>query len=259
MIGQYIPTSLTSSPQSGAAKPVIMTTVANEAGTAVGFEFASSAAGAAALQYAGGDSHDTATLGEAAAVFFNSGRGDSLAKDARMYPVNATSTDGLRSTLETMATDGLWRCGVQDNAVALAEAGGTVFLAQWLVAAKYPSNAGVDYCQSGGHVCHEDDIYVLFGTTPSAQANAALSSLTKQMQTRFAAFARSGVPAAKGRGNTPWPSVKCSGALNMLTLGEPGDTTATGARSSIVQSQRPAACVNSWGTVVKYDWQLFPA
>jgi carboxylesterase type B len=150
MLGSYIPQSIEKGAKTN--KPIIFTSLANEAGSIASYTYKASAVGA--LQLTSMYSGAGITLGTALDTVFNDGRGQTLATLSTAYPVSKYA-DGLRTTYETIVTDGLWRCATQNTAETLAKAGSHVWLAQWNVGSTYLSNVDADYCTEDGHVCHE--------------------------------------------------------------------------------------------------------
>lgn len=90
--------------------------------------------------------------------------------------------------------------------------------------------------------------YLIFGTTPSP--TSAQQAASTQMQSRLAAFARTGSPNAAGYAT--WSRVTSASRLNMLHYASSGD-------SSLVDVQHAAQCAprSMWGSKIKYDWQMY--
>lgn len=250
--GSWMTSAIEKQPESafvGANKRIILTSIVNEAGAAVGQLFGRSTANATNLQYQFANA--TFQLPAALDLFFNQNRGQLMMAHAAYQQEEkslATTEDGLRSMLETSATDGLWRCSTQHNARQLA-AHGDVWLAEHKLGYAYPSNADIDYCQDAGKHCHEDDIYLIFGTLP-ANANVAQQTFSKELRSRYGNFIRSGDPNAAGF--EIWEKVDQSGdKLNMLQGGSQIDGSST-----ISSAQRSQIC-SAWGQDFKFDWQLY--
>lgn len=228
----------------------MLSTVSNEAGSVVGSYFEPTASNAKTLTLAG--QGVDLPIAQAAGIFFNNGRGDTLAATPG-YAENATSVgpnDGLRTLFEGMATDGLWRCAVQRQALRLQSAGHQIYLAQHSLGSTYVSNTQIDYCLKPGVVCHEDDITMIFGTLPSG-ATSAQRAASKELRARYGSFLRSGNPNASGYAT--WSSPSSTTSLRMLSLGG-GKNGA----STVVQQQRLQTCGSGmWGQKVKFDWQLY--
>ncbi|KAE8257907.1 hypothetical protein A4X13_0g2039 [Tilletia indica] len=255
-LGKYIPRSL----ERGLVlktvtlnKAVLFSTVKNEAGTQAGTIFEPTAAGATTLTIrANGFPVDFTT---AASLIFNAGRGVKAAQSP-VYAFNAmgSAADSLRAQVELLGTDGLWRCAVQTNAINAQKSGAKVYLAQTNVGSTYPSNADVDYCQKSGIVCHEDDIFLIFGTIPSS-ASTAVKAVSAEWQARLGAFVKTGSPNTNNFGG--WNAVGGASALNLLVFGADTNT----GKSQIQQQQRKGVCGPSgiWGSTVQFDWQLYHA
>ncbi|QRW02175.1 Carboxylesterase family [Ceratobasidium sp. AG-Ba] len=146
--------------------------------------------------------------------------------------------DEARAALTQLFTDALWRCPSWTFSRSWASKGGKVFTGVFQLGATYPSNQNVAYC--AGKACHEDDIYILFGTTPSP--TPAQTALTQEIQARYSAFMRTGNPNAASRAS--WAQ---SGSADVaaLKLGGSGN-------------QPAEACDPSfWGNAVPYDYQIF--
>ncbi|CAO1614742.1 unnamed protein product [Parajaminaea phylloscopi] len=235
----------------GAGKKLLLSTISNEAGAAVGNLFYKTAPQATDLGYAYAD-NVTFPLAGALDLFFNQGRGDAMMGSstyAQEQQSLAGQDDGLRSMLETGATDGLWRCSTQNNARRLAQHG-QVWLAEHMLGYTYPSNAGIDYCMDATKHCHEDDIYLIFGTLPS-DATQAQQAFSQELRARWGTFVHSGSPNAASY--TQWSAIDGStGSLNMLL----GGSGANGS-STMAQQQRPEVCGALWGSTVRFDWQMY--
>lgn len=238
-------------------KKVIFTTIANEAGSAVGNLFAPTPARASQLTY--GDS--SMSFGGASSLFFNNGRGDKVAAESyysRMQQANANRSDGLRGAVEAGATDGLWRCSTQRTAVSLAQAsvgkaGSQVWLAQHLLGSTYVSNTANSYCgASNGRWCHEDDLYMLFGNLPKG-ATPAQVAVSRELRARYGSFIRTGNPNAKGYAK--WSAVDSkSGTAQPYVLRAGGGANGS---STVTQGQRGGGGCSMWGSAVQFDWQMY--
>ncbi|KIR28114.1 hypothetical protein I309_03111 [Cryptococcus deuterogattii LA55] len=78
--------------------------------------------------------------------------------------------DTFRETFERAVTDGTWKCPNRDAALKWKEAGGKIWVGEWMQGVSYPDNDS-GYCQKTGVVCHEDDIYPTFGTASSTSTS----------------------------------------------------------------------------------------
>ena len=168
----------------------------------------------------------------------DAGRAAILANTS-FYPFSQSDTD-VRPVFAVIATDEVWRCPAGTLAQAWATRGGTAYVGGFTLGATYPGNGDFAACTSGG-VCHQDDIFIVFGTTPNP--SAAQSSLTNEVQARWSAFMRGNAPNVSGK--PAWNPVASSGSVNVLNLG---------GTSPIAEG----ACAPSfWGASVKYDYQVY--
>ena len=76
------------------------------------------------------------------------------ASDVREEGDTDDEDDSMRATLERISTDAVWRCPNRDVAGLWAQAGGDVWLGEWVEGFTYPDNEG-SYCQGEGVVCHQ--------------------------------------------------------------------------------------------------------
>lgn len=160
--------------------------------------------------------------------------------NSSFYPYSQSDPD-VRPLYAVMGTDQTWRCPGYTLARAWAARGGTAYVGEFTLGATYPGNELFAGCGSGG-VCHQDDIFIVFGTTPNP--SAAQSALTVEAQARWSAFMRGNAPSVSGK--PTWNSVSSSGTVNVLNLG---------GTSTIAEG----ACTTSyWGNVVEYDYQMYP-
>ncbi|KAL1744358.1 Alpha/Beta hydrolase protein [Schizophyllum fasciatum] len=216
---------LTSSPFPSVSKPLLLSTVANEAAPTIFGNMP-----VLTRQYF----HDVA------AASYGDARTDALANST--YYALPDGDNDIRGVLERIGTDSIWRCPAWTLARLWAGAGADAYVGVYTVGATYPSNAGVSECKSGGMVCHEDDIYIVFGTTPSP--SGAQAALTKEVQARYKAFMKNGRP--NGGGYAKWKKAT-SGDVRALNLGGT-DAIAVGACDP-----------GFWGKAVEYDYQVYDA
>lgn len=66
-----------------------------------------------------------------------------------------------REQLEPLATDELWKCPSWTFARNWAQNGGTAYVGLYTVGATYPPNTQVPFCEQEGVVCHQDDIMIV--------------------------------------------------------------------------------------------------
>uniref|UniRef100_D8PV19 Carboxylesterase type B domain-containing protein n=1 Tax=Schizophyllum commune (strain H4-8 / FGSC 9210) TaxID=578458 RepID=D8PV19_SCHCM len=215
---------LTSSPFPAVSKPILLTTVANEAAPTI---------------YGNMPALGAEYFFNIAAASYGDDRTETL-ENSTYY-----STDGvsdIRPVLETLGTDSIWRCPAWSLARLWAGAGASAYVGVYTHGATYPSNSGVSQCASGGLVCHEDDIYIVFGTTPNP--SSAQSALTREVQARYKAFMSGGKPNAGGYAK--WGKAG-TGDVKPLNLG--------GTSAIEVGACDPGF----WGKEVEYDYQVYGA
>jgi len=137
-------------------------------------------------------------------------------------------------------TDYYYRCPSWTLARSYANLGGQPYVAVFTVGATYTPLQVVAYCAAGA-VCHQSDIFIVFGTTPSP--TSAQTALTSEIQARYGSFLKTSNPNPSGSSLTVWNP---SGAtVNALQLGGSGAAPI-------------GACTpSSWGADVPYDYQLF--
>ncbi|KAG8879925.1 hypothetical protein FRB97_001279 [Tulasnella sp. 331] len=187
---------------------------------------------------------------------------DEFVGDTRGAPLNASTFynpclpglvqpyvqngDVLREALDRYGTDALWRCPNWDLARRLAGQGWTVYVGTFEAGATYPSNAGIDLCLEPGMTCHEDEIYIIFGTTPSPTASQ--TALTTQIQTRLKSFMANPAVAPNAPGYPTWNPATSTNA-NAIQFGGSADG----------QLVPIFACDPSfWGTpTVPFEWQVY--
>ncbi|OSD08536.1 alpha/beta-hydrolase [Trametes coccinea BRFM310] len=216
------------SPFPKVSKPVIVSTVRNEAGPTIYGGFP--------------DSVNDSLYEELVSFTFGDPRTSRILNTA-VYAASP-SVDGVeadqRPQLEELGTDQIWRCASWAFARNWVANGGKAYVGEYQVGATYPGNDEVPFCTSGGAVCHQDDIEIVFGTTPNP--TAAQAALTKEMQARYSNFLHNGNPNANGFAT--W-QVAGTDNVNAINLGAPGLATV-------------GACNTSyWGNFVQFDYQVF--
>ena len=221
--GTVLTSSLTTTFPSN-LKPILITTVKDDAliGTYMVFSYPVSAQNfIPALTF---------TLGaDRAAIVANTS----------FYPYSQSSTD-VRDVFSVIGTDEVWKCPTWTLARAWAARGGTAYVGEFTLGATYPGNEDFAGCASGG-VCHQDDIFILFGTTPNPSADQ--TSLTNEVQGRWSAFMGGNTPNVSGK--TTWSPVSSSGSVTSLNLG---------GTSPIDEGP----CTPSfWSGVARFDYQIF--
>ncbi|BEJ16038.1 hypothetical protein CspHIS471_0506430 [Cutaneotrichosporon sp. HIS471] len=153
--------------------------------------------------------------------------------DAGVYPL-VPGPDGMRTSLEIPLTDAVWRCISLAVGQKYAAAGGKVYVGEWTKGTGF--NAPGGYCSRPGAVCHSDDIYPTFESSPNATANATL--IADEVRPFWASFIKTGNPG----GN--WKAFSANSTItDVYNIGN-GSTLST--------------CPPSfWGDKVKWDWQLY--
>jgi carboxylesterase type B len=229
--GSFITTTLDD--QSGfpaVSKPLLISTVKNEAGpTTYAFE-QSFLSNDGFQQFVG--------------FFYPEPKAQNLL-DSSFYavPVLADgSAEDARIPLETMGTDGIWRCATHSFARSWTANGGKAFVGEYVVGAHYPFNDNVPFCLEDDSVCHQDDIYIVFGTTPNP--TPAQTALTAEMQARYKAFLYTGNPNPSTGGHATWQAAS-STDVPALLLGGTG------------LADVGACTPNFWGSQIPYDYQLW--
>ncbi|KAF9013942.1 Alpha/Beta hydrolase protein [Cyathus striatus] len=225
--GSFITSPLDSTaPFPPVSKPLIITTVAQEAAFAI---------------YGSQDLNpiNQTELTNQCVETFGAQRAATVLASSFYQPVPTDGGDG-RVQLQLMGTDYLWRCSSWTFARSWAQNGGSVYVGEYVVGASYPGNEAAEICTQPGIVCHQDDIEIVFGTT--SNPTSAQSTLTGQMQQRYRAFLSTGNPNTSG---VPTWTAAGSSDVHPLVLGGSGEVAV-------------GACTPSfWGSEVQYDYQFF--
>ncbi|KAF8759629.1 Alpha beta-hydrolase [Rhizoctonia solani] len=235
--GQLLQYTMTgnSFPPAANMKPVLVMTVKDEAGNSIGTNLP---AGFPASYFA---IPVTTFLGTGrTSTIETSGNYDPDAYGAQAGYTN--DSDNTRNAITQLFTDGYWRCPSWTFSRSWASKGGVVYTGEFQNGATYYANQNNAYCKQSGMVCHQDDIYILFGTTPSP--TSAQTALTQEIQSRYSSFIRSGVPNPSSGSYAAWAQ---SGSTDVAALKLGGTGT------------RPAeACDPTfWGSQVPYDYQVY--
>lgn len=128
--------------------------------------------------------------------------------------LNSSHTDSTREQLTFTGSSIFWTCPSQYNAVNSAGHRKT-YVYKLTKGIQHPTNSGNSLC-SNGAVCHQDDLYLTFGTY--TKASPELAALSKEIQKRWANFARTGNPNYNGI--LGWDPVASASNLNVLNLGD---------------------------------------
>ncbi|KAG6917923.1 hypothetical protein DXG01_000360 [Tephrocybe rancida] len=209
-------------------KPILVTSVLNEAGLAIYGQFN----GPLPSDYF--EPVCEATFGPTRTT---------VVIDSPYYPA-ATSVDGAdpdaRIQLQSVGTDYLWKCSGWTFARNWVQNGGKAFVGEYQIGASYAGNDAVSYCTQAGVVCHQDDIEIVFGTV--ANPSAAQTALVTEMQQRYKAFITNGNPNVAGL--STWTAATSSD-VHALPLG--------GAGPVVVGACDPSF----WGRDIQYDYQVY--
>ncbi|KAJ7204203.1 alpha/beta-hydrolase [Mycena haematopus] len=158
-----------------------------------------------------------------------------IVMDSPFYPIDPTGDS--RIPLEVLTTDYVWRCPTWTLARNWISNGAQAFVGLYTL--------DTPFCLQDGVVCHQDDIYIVFGTTPDP--TPAQTALTAEMQARYRMFMLTGNPNAPGL--EPWLPATTS---NDFAAKELGPTTTPSGLDPI------GACTPSfWGETAQYDYQVF--
>ncbi|GJJ12326.1 hypothetical protein Clacol_006567 [Clathrus columnatus] len=154
--------------------------------------------------------------------------------DAPFYQFN--SSVDLRTVLQTLSTDEVWRCPAWTLARNLATRRSPgQYTGLFTVGITYPPNVNITECIQPGSVCHQDDIEVLFGTGPTQ------IPLTQELQARYSSYIRTSIPNALG-----YPEWQLATSTDVKTLnlgGQPPIPT--------------GACTPTfWGDEILFDYQV---
>lgn len=147
--GSFITSPLDSTaPFPAVSKPLLLSTVTQEAGFAIYRAFPSPLAEAAFQPICD--------------ATFGSSRMPAVVSSPHYAPV--VLPDGsmdARTQLQTVGTDYLWRCSSWTFARNWVQHGGSAYVGQYVVGASYPGNDAVPFCAGAGIVCHQDDIQIV--------------------------------------------------------------------------------------------------
>lgn len=173
---------------------------------------------------------------------FGATAGDLIYNTTDLFRTKMTTNSsdcGQREQLISIGTEWGFSCPIQYNAGNAAGTGANIYVYEFNEGILYRDNAGLALC-GDENVCHEDDLYCVFGTYSSA--DTAQIALATDVQNRWAAFARSGSPNYSGGAN--WSSVESLSNLNVFSFG-----------NSAVSSYVDEAQCDFFGNKVLYQWQ----
>lgn len=152
------------------------------------------------------------------------------------------NADATRNTLIDFGTDYYWKCPNEYNAGLIANnKQSKVYVYELGQGIEYIGNTQFPLCN--GRVCHQDDLYLTFGTYDKGSTSQEKQQLSASIQSSWAKFARYGSPFNCGSGS--WPASTSSSTLNVCHLGQ----------SQVTQLVRNEYCqaLNQ----IQYPFQLF--
>lgn len=158
------------------------------------------------------------------------------------FALDPNDPDTVRKTLIKAGTLFVWSCANQCNAVTYSQTNANVFLYELTLGSTYPTNANDPLCTTGGAVCHQDDIPLVFGTYTSA--TTAQINLSAEIQKRWTSFAANGNPNVAGKAQ--WNEISSKTQLNALRLG---------AIDAVNQTLYADLCGPVFGNTVLYNFQ----
>ena len=136
-----------SSPFPHVSKPILVTTVANEAGPIIYDTFDFPVPEELFQGYT-----DTILGSDRASIVLAS----------KNYEVQTLGESyDARPALVKLGTDYMWKCPSFTFSGAWASNGGAAYVGMYVVGATYPTNLGNPFCTRNGSVCHEDDIQIV--------------------------------------------------------------------------------------------------
>lgn len=158
--GTFLTSPLDSTaPFPSVSKPILVTTVLNEAAPAI---------------YGDSSLTDNTLSASTFQLVCQGGFGDVRAAAILNSPFYVVSGTDARVQLQTLGTDQVWRCPSWTFSRAWVQNGGTAFVGQFVVGSTYPANAGLPFCAQAGVVCHQDDIMIVVSTSAPTPPQRAL-------------------------------------------------------------------------------------
>ncbi|KAI6045597.1 Alpha/Beta hydrolase protein [Pisolithus marmoratus] len=226
--GSFITSTLdSSSPFPAVSKPILLSTVMDEAGYTIYGNFPNP------VPQSEYQAIVNASFGETRSQ---------VLMDTQPYAVQTSPTSDYRPQLEVLGTDSVFRCATWTFARNWVSHGGTAYVGMYTVGASYPGNSQVPYCTQPNVVCHQDDIEIVFGTVQNP--TAAQSMLISEMQARYKSFMYDGDPNPSDASYSEWQAAGAS-AVNAILLGSSGEAPIG------------ACTADLWGSSIEYDYQLF--
>ncbi|ODQ67838.1 alpha/beta-hydrolase [Nadsonia fulvescens var. elongata DSM 6958] len=155
--------------------------------------------------------------------------------------------DFVRLQMSFTGTRYLWDSPLQYIAsAAKANSLFNTYHYQMINGIQHPHNVNIDMCNIANAVCHEDDLYVLFGTYGSSVSSDKIN-LSSEVRSRWSSFIKSGSPNSGTYQS--WGTVNSQDDLNSLVL----DGQSSGKiMSTIFYSQNTYL-----GKDIPYSWQNY--
>lgn len=152
--------------------------------------------------------------------------------DSSAYQLGS-GPDATREYLEQIATDYYWRCSNQHNirSAVLSNGSKKTYFYELKKGIQYPTNSVFELC-SDDAVCHQDDLLLVFGNYDQ-NVSQEIKTLSRQIQTAWAKFAKSGTSLKCG--NSHWPQVSAQN-MNVCNLGEGTITEGNTDRCDVMDS-----------------------
>lgn len=145
--GSFITTSLTSStPFPPQTKPLLISTVKNEAGSTIYGAFPDPLPEFLFPDVVNG------ALGPARTNVITS---------TPAYQSMSLTEDDARPQIEKLGTDYIWKCSAWTFTRNWVQNGGRAYVGLYTVGATYPTNQDIPFCTQAGSVCHEADIQIV--------------------------------------------------------------------------------------------------
>ncbi|WWC88083.1 uncharacterized protein L201_002987 [Kwoniella dendrophila CBS 6074] len=239
--------------------PLLITTVNNEAGTAVSNLFPNPVPLSTDTYLA----TLSATVGSTRANILVESNEYAL-PTAQGY---GEGGDTFRETYERAATDGIWKCASREAARQWSQNGGRVWVGEWTKGDSYPINQENNgYCREKGRICHEDDIYPTFDNAPSSSGD--VYSFEGDILSYWTSFITNLDPSPSSTKRDLddsnrfqkwfswlWPSKRKSiSNSNPVTWSRYQSESDVHALGGGEVSKCPEGF---WGEKAKYDWQLY--
>ncbi|KAK9463843.1 Carboxylesterase [Lipomyces oligophaga] len=178
------------------------------------------------------------------AEFLGNERADEVVETGLFAP-SESADDSTRICAAYFSGLFYWTCPVEQNSVKLASLlHNKVYLYEFRLGMTYPNLTSLSMCEFP-NVCHESDLYPLFGTYSPMVMDSRQKRLAAEVQERWTSFMSTGSPNSS-KYPLQWSPVDSSSKLNLLMLG----------REKTRHHMYEEECA-VMGTAVKYDYQLY--